>query len=347
MATNTVTILQDDSPQIVPVTSGFFVDYAGTQDSDRTFNIAEGAGAENLDAGVTVNIEGTSEEFDYLRDGSTLKIINSEGEITAEILASPGISSTVRFDDGETEVAVAGNQITFGGLSFDDGEIIDGATTTFDFEDTVVGTVVNLTTKFNETDNNVVGFNIATENASEGEIIALSFAGDITDDDVEGILPASAIVDSEGNAAVELAFRADMTTEGEESFTLLAAIGDEGPVASPEIIIEDTSIGTTEINVGGGTSTFNAASGSFNFIDNIETSNSVEILNFGSDDQITFEGGVSVADVSFQESGNNTQFEIDNESGIVSRITLLGVTTDAFSVGGFNNNPDFGDVVFA
>lgn len=61
----------------------------------------------------------------------------------------------------------------------------------------------------------------------------------------------------------------------------------------------------------------------------------------------TIGGGVSVADVSFQESGNNTQFEIDNESGVVSRITLLGVTTDAFSVDGFNNDPDFGDVVFA
>ncbi|MFB6276135.1 MAG: Ig-like domain-containing protein [Halothece sp.] len=126
---NTVTILQQESPEVIPVSTGFFIDYAGTQDSTRTFNIESGAGAQNLDAGATVNLTGTSSEFDYLRNGSTLQIIDEEENLAAELLVSPDTTSRVSFDDGTTAVAVDESQITFGGLSFEDGEEIDGAMT--------------------------------------------------------------------------------------------------------------------------------------------------------------------------------------------------------------------------
>ncbi|AFZ44157.1 peptidase M10A and M12B matrixin and adamalysin [Halothece sp. PCC 7418] len=125
---NTTTILQENSPNVVPVSTGFFIDFAGAQDRTRTFDIAIGAGAHNLDSGATVNLSGTSSEFDYQRDGSTLEIFDREGNLTAELLASIQRTSPVNFEDGSTEVAVAGGQITFGGQSFDDGEFLDGAT---------------------------------------------------------------------------------------------------------------------------------------------------------------------------------------------------------------------------
>ncbi|AFZ42319.1 hypothetical protein PCC7418_0070 [Halothece sp. PCC 7418] len=92
--------------------------------------------------------------------------------------------------------------------------------------------------------------------------------------------------------------------------------------------------------------TFDAGTDAFNFIDSVDQANAVDISNFGADDQITFQG-VIADDVSFQESNGNTQFDIDDGAGTVSRITLLGVTTGAFDVNGFNDSPDFGDVVFA
>ncbi|AFZ42797.1 outer membrane adhesin like protein [Halothece sp. PCC 7418] len=136
---NTITILQENAPQVVPVSSGFFMDYAGTQDRTRTFNIEEGAGANNLDAGATVNLTGTSSDFTYRRDGSTLQILDGNDNLTAEILASPDTTSAVNFDDGGTEVAVAGGEITFGGESFEDGEQIDGAITQLTLQETDAG----------------------------------------------------------------------------------------------------------------------------------------------------------------------------------------------------------------
>ncbi|AFZ44988.1 Endonuclease/exonuclease/phosphatase [Halothece sp. PCC 7418] len=136
---NTITILQENAPQVVPVSSGFFMDFAGTQDRSRTFNIEEGAGANNLDAGATINLTGTSSDFTYRRDGSTLEILDGNDNLTAEILASPNTTSAVNFDDGSTEVAVAGGEITFGGESFEDGEEIDGAITALTLQETDAG----------------------------------------------------------------------------------------------------------------------------------------------------------------------------------------------------------------
>ncbi|AFZ42603.1 Cadherin [Halothece sp. PCC 7418] len=136
---NTLMILTDNSPQVIPVSSGFFMDFAGTQDSTRTFNLEEGAGANNLDAGATINLTGTSSDFTYRRDGSTLQILDGNDNLTAEILASPDTTSAVNFDDGSTEVAVAGGEITFGGESFEDGEEIDGAITELTLQETDAG----------------------------------------------------------------------------------------------------------------------------------------------------------------------------------------------------------------
>ncbi|AFZ45421.1 hypothetical protein PCC7418_3306 [Halothece sp. PCC 7418] len=129
MATNTIQILTANSPEVVPVTEGFFIDFAGTQDSTRIFNIEAGAGAENLDPGAVVNLTGPSSSFDYARNGSTLVISDGDGNISAEILANPNQASTVTFDDLVTSVEVVNNEIVFGGLSFADGDEFDGAET--------------------------------------------------------------------------------------------------------------------------------------------------------------------------------------------------------------------------
>ncbi|AFZ42318.1 hypothetical protein PCC7418_0069 [Halothece sp. PCC 7418] len=247
MATNVIIILKADAPDTFPVSTGVFADFAGSAESSRTIEIAAGAGAENLDSGVNVRINGNSSDFDYLRDGSTLQIIDSEGNITAELLASPNTSSQVTFDDGATEVAVEGSQISFGGQLFDPGDEIDGATT------------------------------------------PLVFGNEI---------------------------------EGTQSLDELGG------------------------TVTGAAEEFDASTDSFIFTDSVDTPNNVEIFGFGNDDQISLQG-VTQDDVSFQESDGNTQFDFDDGSGSVSRITLIDVTTGAFGIDGFNDSPDFGDVVFA
>lgn len=222
-------------------------------------------------------------------------------------------------------------------------------------QDTSTSPTVEITsdkTTVNETDNSDLSFTIETENVSEGETLDLSFSGDIDNEDVEGNLPETTTVDANGTATVNLSFLADETEEGAETFNLEASIG-ETAVASPEVTVEDTS--TPEVALDGlssvgsppatpeDNSDLDAGSGSLTYVDSVGTGNNVEIANFGADDQIEFQGGVTAEDVSFQESGGNTQFEIDNGAGTVSRITLVGVTSGAFSVSGFNEALGEGD----
>lgn len=134
MATNTTTILQATSPNSVPVAPGFFVEFAGTQDGGRVFDIAVGAGAESLDPGVTVNLSQASTDFTIERDGSTLRIIDSNGNVAAEIGASTTVTSTVNFTDGSTQIEVSGSDIIFGGIAFADGTVVDPNVTPLTFD---------------------------------------------------------------------------------------------------------------------------------------------------------------------------------------------------------------------
>lgn len=287
------------------------------------------------------------------------------GDIDVEDIAGDSLtkSATIAAGDSSTSVSVQLAE----DLSTEGLETITASATVLgddslesdsvDIEDTSTGapTIADVTadqTTVNETDNNTVNFSIATENATEGDSVNLSFSGDISAEDIQGSqLPATASVGADGTVSVGLNFAADNSDEGAETFTLEASIGDTA-IASPQVTVEDTSSGPTDQNIDGESSvgsapaTFDAGSGSINFVDSVGTGNNVEISNFGANDQITFQG-VTADDVSFQESGGNTQFGIDDGSGTVSRITLVGVTTGSFSVSGFNEDPDLGDVTFA
>lgn len=106
----------------------------------------------------------------------------------------------------------------------------------------------------------------------------------------------------------------------------------------------------------GGAVELDAGGEAVTFTDSVATANNVEIVNFGSDDALVFDGvtdgpdagsDVTVDDIRFSESDGNTQFEIDDGSGNVSLVTLVGVTTGAVTVSGFNADSDTGDVSLA
>lgn len=90
---------------------------------------------------------------------------------------------------------------------------------------------------------------------------------------------------------------------------------------------------------------FDAGEGAFNLIDNIASASNTEIANFGSDDQLTF-NGVAASDVDVSSSDGDTVFQFDDGTGKVSQITLVGVEGFFTSVEEFNADSGLGEVVF-
>lgn len=90
---------------------------------------------------------------------------------------------------------------------------------------------------------------------------------------------------------------------------------------------------------------FDAGEGAFNLIDNVASASNTEIANFGSDDQLTF-NGVAASDVDVSSSDGDTVFQFDNGTGTVSQITLVGVEGFFTSVEEFNASSGLGEAVF-
>ena len=139
MTANIGFIIKDSTPAVLDIQQGLFVETFGVS-SERSFNVAEGAGVENLRAGSTVNLEGDSSAFSFVRNGTTLEIRDSDNNVAAQVAASPNAESKIRFGDGSATVAVgqAGNNITFAEQSFSPGDSVNGGANgvTLDTSDT-------------------------------------------------------------------------------------------------------------------------------------------------------------------------------------------------------------------
>lgn len=90
---------------------------------------------------------------------------------------------------------------------------------------------------------------------------------------------------------------------------------------------------------------FDAGEGAFNLVDNVASASNTEITNFGSDDQLTF-NGVAASDVDVSSSDGDTVFQFDNGTGTVSQITLVGVEGFFTNIEQFNADSGLGEVVF-
>ena len=232
MATNTTTILQATSPTVVPVTAGFFVEFAGTQDGGRTFNIEAGAGAEGLDPGVTVNLSEASTDYSSIeRDGSLLRIIDSNGNVAAEIAADPTVTSTVSFTNGSTEIAVVGTEITFGGISFADGEAIDPNVTPLDLggsEFTIAAPTPNAVDEGDTGETSTLEFTVTRSGSTDGTAsvnFAVTGSGSDPADAADfsgGVLPTGTVnfADGETTQTVTIEILGDIDVEADEGFTV-------------------------------------------------------------------------------------------------------------------------------
>lgn len=194
----------------------------------------------------------------------------------------------------------------------------------------------------NETDNNTVNFTIETENASEGDTVNLIFDGDIDADDIEGELPQETSVGPNNQASVELSFAADSSDEGPENFTLSAAIGEEDPIASGQITVEDTSTSTQAVEPENDSTSFDATTGDLTF--DFATGNyGVAINGFDGSDVLDVADlnnpGVTVLPDQDQQDGEQTIAFDDPENGNIVNVTLGDLTSEQDSA--IFNQPTF------
>jgi Ca2+-binding RTX toxin-like protein len=79
-------------------------------------------------------------------------------------------------------------------------------------------------------------FTLTTENVDEGTQVAYSISG-VGAADINGNLTGVAIVGSDGTATIQVALRADQTTEGQETLT----VSIDGTTATASVVVNDTS----------------------------------------------------------------------------------------------------------
>ncbi len=131
-ASNLIVTTLDKTPEAFTIGAGLTVEFAGDT-SGHIIDIPAGAGATNIKPNTTVNIQGDSAAYELSRNGTTLVIRDDEtGYLAAVLNASSKETSLVRFSDGSSEVGVAADMITFGGLSFADGQTFAGDDLTLD-----------------------------------------------------------------------------------------------------------------------------------------------------------------------------------------------------------------------
>jgi len=276
---------------------------------------------------IDLSFAGDIDADDVEGDLPTTTTISADG--TASVSLSFVADETTEGDETFTLSAGIGEQtVTSQTVTVEDTSL-----------DPVVAEVIAVNadpTVVNETDNNVVEFTIETQDAAEGETIDLSFAGDIDGDDVEGDLPTTATVGADGTASVSLTFAADESTdEGDEIFSLSAAIGDQSAIASPDVTVEDTSIAeeppqseTISVGPDDDGSILDATTGDITF-DFAQDNYAVTIDGFGSGDVLDFFGD-TVASVSLlgstQTSGSDGEFSVEAAAaGNIVQVDFTGV----------------------
>ncbi len=122
---NIIFITLNETPDVIEVGKHLLAEFIGNT-SGKVLNISDGSGATNIDTGAIVNIEGDSDNFSVSRNGTTLKVDDSDGNLVASMNASSSATTRVQFADGGSEMGVEGTQITYGGEMFADNESVAG-----------------------------------------------------------------------------------------------------------------------------------------------------------------------------------------------------------------------------
>ncbi|MDR5900407.1 choice-of-anchor L domain-containing protein [Halomonas vilamensis] len=100
--------------------------------SGKTINIPDGAGAFGLDPGTEVNVEADGSDLTFARNGTTLEITTTTGDMVASLNVSTSQTTEVVFGDGFLTIGVDSGQISLGGVSLPDGAAVNGTSVTFD-----------------------------------------------------------------------------------------------------------------------------------------------------------------------------------------------------------------------
>ncbi|EIC22955.1 Ig-like domain-containing protein [Thiorhodovibrio frisius] len=135
---NAMYILTDESPSEFYVAEGLAANVEGEREG-KTLNIANGAAAGGLARGSTVNLEGASEDYTLVRNGTTLEVRDGNDALAASLNVSPTVLSTLRFKDGATALMIESGKIALGGqFLVNDGDTVAGADLDLDGADTSV-----------------------------------------------------------------------------------------------------------------------------------------------------------------------------------------------------------------
>ncbi len=92
--------------------------------------------------------------------------------------------------------------------------------------------------------------------------------------------------------------------------------------------------------------TFDAGKQAFTLEDDVTSSSNTLIMNFGADDKLVLQG-VAAENVRVQSSGDSTQIQFDDGTGIVSQIELVGISGFFTSVDSFNQLSGSGEIIIA
>lgn len=118
----------DNTPDPVPVPGSLAVQVNGGT-VGRTFDVEAGGSVEGLNVGTAdVNLAGVaSSDVTFVRDGTTVRILDGDGNLIAEIAAGTGVTTEVSFTDGTTTIGVTGTAITVGDQTLtNDGDTFAG-----------------------------------------------------------------------------------------------------------------------------------------------------------------------------------------------------------------------------
>ncbi|MDY0208180.1 MAG: hypothetical protein RBR82_16390, partial [Pseudomonas sp.] len=225
------------------------------------------------------------------------------GEYKVFNLTSTVVAGTTsgKFDATNAELLGTldfGNSINFGLVGNDAweaayAELLSVADGNEPVDPDPVDPVFNLTIDADSVDEGATAtFTITTVNDvdSAGEKVAWSIGGeDITESDVDGPMSGVATIGADGTAEINVTLAEDKLTEGPE--TLVVTLDGKG--VSDSVLVNDTSVteGDTVAQNIANNVTYDASTGSFNFILDFDTSDVVTkvstINGFGDDDTLT------------------------------------------------------------
>jgi len=97
-----------DALDTIPINPTFRAQLIGNS-SGKTINVeSDGtnqASALGVDAGTTVQFSGNSDDFTFVRNGTTVEVTDADGNIVASV-AGGADAGTLKFADGSTTVTV-------------------------------------------------------------------------------------------------------------------------------------------------------------------------------------------------------------------------------------------------